>query len=355
MVYYRKRYGKWEYRISYKDIHGKYRQHSKGGFQTKSEAKIAAEKAEQSIRQNPEAIKNKDISLSDYLEQWINTYKLNNVAENTRLSLQTTLRAVKLFFGQTQLRQITPTSYQNILNKMGEHYRRSSLNKIHSTVKSCVNYAIQDRIIDYNFTSLAKVVSTVSEKDISEKYLELDEYQKLLKDLEEQSTSSFKHLQLLVIATTGIRWSESLGITWEDVDFDEQTISINKQWGTLIDSGFETLKTTSSERIVPINQTVAEHLKYYQKHFWKDNDYNRVFPNFDRKNVATLLKKIVGRNVHIHSLRHTFASFLIANDIDVMSVSKVLGHKNMEITLKTYAHLFDAKKEEQFDKIKSLF
>jgi len=50
------------------------------------------------------------------------------------------------------------------------------------------------------------------------------------------------------------------------------------------------------------------------------------------------LRRIVGRNVHAHSLRHTYASFLIAKRIELLSISKILGHENMNVTIEVYAH-----------------
>ncbi|MFS8987384.1 tyrosine-type recombinase/integrase [Streptococcus gordonii] len=54
---------------------------------------------------------------------------------------------------------------------------------------------------------------------------------------------------------------------------------------------------------------------------------------------------MVGRDVHAHSLRHTYASYLISKEVDLISISKVLGHENLTITLEVYAHQLEQQEE----------
>nr|WP_263284948.1 tyrosine-type recombinase/integrase [Streptococcus gordonii] len=57
------------------------------------------------------------------------------------------------------------------------------------------------------------------------------------------------------------------------------------------------------------------------------------------------MRNIVGRDVHAHSLRHTYASYLISKEVDLISISKVLGHENLTITLEVYAHQLEQQEE----------
>ena len=77
------------------------------------------------------------------------------------------------------------------------------------------------------------------------------------------------------------------------------------------------------------------------------NKDNRLIPNISNVAVNKTIKKIVGRPVTIHSLRHTYASFLIAQGVDLISVSQILGHENLNITLKICSPAGKAEREEQ--------
>lgn len=72
------------------------------------------------------------------------------------------------------------------------------------------------------------------------------------------------------------------------------------------------------------------------------------------KSLNKTLRKIVGREVRVHSLSHTYTSYLIAHDIDLISVSQVLGHENLNITLEVYAHQLQEQKSRNDEKIKQI-
>ena len=72
------------------------------------------------------------------------------------------------------------------------------------------------------------------------------------------------------------------------------------------------------------------------------------------KSLNKTLRKIVGREVRVHSLSHTYTSDLIAHDIDLISVSQVLGHENLNITLEVYAHQLQEQKSRNDEKIKQI-
>ncbi|WP_262349433.1 tyrosine-type recombinase/integrase [Streptococcus gordonii] len=64
---------------------------------------------------------------------------------------------------------------------------------------------------------------------------------------------------------------------------------------------------------------------------------------------------MVGRDVHAHSLRHTYASYLISKEVDLISISKVLGHENLTITLEVYAHQLEQQEEKNHNRIRNIF
>lgn len=96
-------------------------------------------------------------------------------------------------------------------------------------------------------------------------------------------------------------------------------------------------------------------LKNYQKEHWIHNKENRIFSNISNNAVNKTLRRIVGRNVHAHSLRHTYASFLISQRVELLSISKILGHENMNITIEVYAHQLKELEDEGNSEIRGIF
>ncbi|WP_153052301.1 tyrosine-type recombinase/integrase, partial [Streptococcus suis] len=102
------------------------------------------------------------------------------------------------------------------------------------------------------------------------------------------------------------------------------------------------------------DQTINLLIEYKEK-YWIENNQNRIFASVSNAAANKTIKKIVGRNVHIHSLRHTYASYLITQGVELISISQLLGHENLNITLKVYAHQLESLKEKSNDKVRKIF
>ena len=141
----------------------------------------------------------------------------------------------------------------------------------------------------------------------------------------------------------------------DDVDHDAGMVSINKTWDYKNDSGFMPTKTKSSIRKIPLDDETLRLLKIYKKEHWIHNKENRIFSNISNNAVNKTLRRIVGRNVHAHSLRHTYASFLISQRVELLSISKILGHENMNITIEVYAHQLKELEEASNSEVGEIF
>jgi integrase len=154
------------------------------------------------------------------------------------------------------------------------------------------------------------------------------------------------------VAYTGLRMGEALGLTWADVDFDAGLIHVHRQ---LTRQGLHAaLKTEAARREVILAAGLVKLLRErWLASAHKDTaDYvfgNTLGRGLDYRDVGKRFRATVkaaglddGRGrVSMHSLRHTFASLLIANGLNIAFVSRQLGHANPKFTLATYAHLFD--------------
>ena len=161
---------------------------------------------------------------------------------------------------------------------------------------------------------------------------------------------------------SGLRRAEFLGLRWEDIDFDTHMIHIRQTWNYVPSQGcyVDTPKTDTSERSMKISQTAVLLLLEYKLwqdkqraalgDAWSDQD-GRVFTNDDGSpifpdTVTRWFSKFVARvglpKVTIHSLRHTFASLMIADGIPLIVVANQLGHAQASTTSNIYAHVIAA-------------
>ena len=348
MAYFRKRDNGWEYRISYTASDGSYKQKSKSGFRTVQSASQAEIELSNGI------VEDKNITLAEYFEKWYKIHRAPSVSDGTLKHYETAAAAIAKYFRSSKLIDITPSKYQAILNEMGKHYRKSTLRIFHAKIKACAKYPVVDRIIKMNFAVLAKVTSEIDPNPIEKKFLNHTEYLNLIRYTKEHPYEH-RQLQIYLLAVTGMRVGESMGLTWDDIDFENCQLSINKTWDIYNQNGFAPTKNQQSVRTVPLDNGTIDLLQEYKTKQWQENEFNRLFPANTHVYLNKRLKTLVDRSVHIHSLRHTYVSYLLANGIEVLTISKLIGHKDPTITLNTYSHLLKEKEIADFDKIKTLF
>ena len=349
---FQKRDNGWEYRISYKDNTGKYKQKSKSGFKTKKLAQAAAREIEETLTEN--ILMNKDVTLYDFVKTWSDVYKRPHVKDKTWDTYTKNLKHIKTYFEDLKVKDITPLYYQKKLNEFGEKYAQETLEKFHYQIKGALKVAVREQVISYNFAEDAKVKSQIENRAEENDFLEENEYKSLISSTR-SNIQYVSYFTLYLLSVTGIRFSEALGLTWSDIDLKNGIIDINKSFDYSKTQDFAGLKNETSKRKVPIDKNSIETLKTYKKKYWQANIKNRVCFGVSNSACNKLIKKLVGRPVRNHSLRHTYASYLILKGVDIVTISKLLGHESPDITLKVYSHQMEALAEKNFEKIKEIF
>lgn len=354
MATYRKREsGLWEYRISYKDASGKYKRKEKGGFKTKKEAQLAAADLEKQLASGQITATN--LSFADYFMEWATTFKKQSIHGSTWSKYEYTHKKLEAYFKNKKLTSITSTAYQKFINGLAEKYSQQTIRMIHIHVKQCIKQAFHDRAIMLDFTAMTVVKSQKEKADETNFYLEEDEFLSLIERSSENPEHQ-SHFFIYLVCKTGLRFSEAQGLTLDDIDRDSLIISVSKSYKlTGAVRGWDKTKNDQSVRQVPVDQSFIKAYDEYLKSGYKDNQDKRLFTSVSNTAANKTLKKMVARDVHIHALRHSYASFLIANGIDLLTVSKVLGHKDLTTTMTIYAHLLDKSKMENFEKIRGKF
>ncbi|AXQ79458.1 site-specific integrase [Streptococcus chenjunshii] len=353
MAFFRKLDSGWEYRITYRDQSGKKHEKSKRGFKTKTLAKIAASKVESEL--NSSVLELMDMLFYDYSKQWAEVYKRPHVTAKTWQTYNKNFRHIKHYFGNKKVKDITHTFYQQVLNDFGALAAQQTLDKFHYQVKGAAKAAVRDGVIKYNFAEGAIVKSQKPRRAKEDMFLEENEYLHLI-DVARSKMKYASYFTIYLIAVTGMRFAEVQGLTWKDIDFESGFIDINKTFDYTISQEFAPTKNEASIRKVPVDNRTIELLKVYKNDYYQPNRLERIC--FGASNNATnkAIKKMVGRTAPTnHSLRHTYASYLIFKGVDLISVSQLLGHENLNITLKIYAHQLEKLKEKNDRVVKDIF
>ena len=327
-----------------KRINGKLKQISKNGFSTKNEARLWATsiEADESIG----TIKaSKSITFEGYFKTWYDTYKAPKISRVTLDRYRIIHKQLKEYFGKAMLADITRQAYQRFINFYGSGHAKDTVYKLHALVKACIKSVLLDEIITKDFTEGIELVFN-SKKHVQVEYLEIDELKALAKHTEAGLNPHFTSRYMILTAIyTGMRIGEIMALTWDDIDFDKQTISITKSWDYVHGTGFKPTKTESSVRTIKVSRELLaalSRLKINQNKMVFANQYGTISSsNAVNKTLRSLLKDcgLDKKNYHFHSLRHTHVAYLLAQGIDLYIISKRLGHSDMTITAKRYAYL----------------
>lgn len=178
---------------------------------------------------------------------------------------------------------------------------------------------------------------------------------------------SSKNLGLLISLYSGIRIGELCALKWEDIDFKKSLICINKTMQRIYikDKNNNTSKiiitspkTKNANREIPINKNFLELLKKVKS---SKNNYvltgteKYLEPRTYRKHFEKVLKELKIKHFNFHSLRHTFATNCISLGVDYKTVSEILGHSNVNITLNLYVHPRLSQKKKCIDLVCKVF
>lgn len=185
--------------------------------------------------------------------------------------------------------------------------------------------------------------------------------QKILSALERESIKYEVYFKIII--ATGIRRGECCGIKWEDIDFNDNAIRIQRNVVKVLGEEVFTKppKTLSGNRYVYFSDSLGsllkeyksfctQHLQVYEGRGLSDDMYLFRQNNSDLPMIpdtfSAQFRKILKKNnlptsLNVHSLRHSTASFLIANGTDVATVASLLGHAQVSTTLDIYTHAFD--------------
>ncbi len=283
---------------------------------------------------------NKDDLFCDYYEKWIKIYKEGAIRKVTLDKYKMTLRWLRKLIPDLKIKDLTRISYQELLNNYALEHERQTTMDFHHQLKGSILDAVDEGLLDRDPTRKAIIKGkTPSVKKV--KFINQFELHTLLDTLELKNEISWEWM-ILLIAKTGLRFSEALALTPADFNFSRQSISVSKTWDYKGDGGFLPTKNQSSIRKVQIDwQTVIQFsqlikdLPEDKPIFVKGKVYNSTVNGV----LERYCKKAEVPVISIHGLRHTHASLLLFAGVSIASVARRLGHSSMNTTQKTYLHI----------------
>lgn len=276
----------------------------------------------------------------EYYNRWIHIYKEGAIRNVTMEKYKMTQLWLKRLIPTLEICELTRTNYQQLLNDYAEVHEKQTTMDFHHQLKAAILDAIDEGWIERDPTRKA-IIKGRNARNKKQKFLNQFEVHKLLSDLTLGSTLDWDWL-IYLIAKTGMRFSEALGLTPKDFDFMHQSITINKTWDYKNNTGFLPTKNFTSNRKIQIDwQTVIKFTELLRG--LPENE-----PIFVHGKVwnSTPNKRLERHCIHcgipiitIHGLRHTHASLLLFSGVSIASVARRLGHASMTTTQKTYLHI----------------
>lgn len=367
---YKRRDGRWEARyakgttengkIIYGYLYGKTYKEAK----QKKNAALSLQHKISNKPKIPEAVLFKEIS-----QKWLNSLD-GVVKESTYVKYFNILHRYLLpTFGECNILTINfeqVSRYSNHLLKHGGKKKQGLSPKtvadilyvLRSILKFANNCGTE---VDCDLSAL-----TIKKKSNSLRVLSVEEQTKLTNYLFDNLNE--KNLGIIVALFTGLRIGELCALKWEDISLKNQTIDVHSTMQRVqnISPNAKTKtkiiitkpKSTSSIRTIPITNTLQALLyKFYKGqtgYLLTGFDCKYIEPRIMQQYFKKVIKKLSIEPISFHTLRHTFATRCIENGVDVKSLSEILGHSNVGITMNRYVHPSMDSKRKQMERISDL-
>ena len=285
-----------------------------------------------------------------YYEKWIHIYKEGAIRDVTMRKYEITLLWLKRLVPNLMLSQLNRISYQQLLNDYAEFHERQTTMDFHHQIKAAILDAVDEGLIDRDPTRKA-IIKGRSPRIKKIKYLNQFELHTLLVNLKLTSEINWEWL-ILLIAKTGMRFSEALALTPKDFDFSHQSLIVDKTWDYKGDGGFLPTKNKSSVRKIQLDWQTIIKFSELIKDLPEDKPIfvnGRVFNSTVNGVLERYCKKLGIPVISIHGLRHTHASLLLFAGVSIASVARRLGHASMTTTQKTYIHIIQEMENRDID------
>ena len=335
----------------------------------KTTAKEMARQYEQSFI-SPNSIEVEKMTFIEYFKRWAELYKKNSVKATTYNAIEYCIssRIEPYEIARLQMKQLSSDIFQRYINTLVDaKYSRATIVKTYNTINNCLKMAETKGDIRVNPLRLVSIPSEAKvltkEKEIE--FFAEDDIKKLLNEAEQtDKTGKLKHLygyEIIFLIYTGLRIGEACALCWKDIDLENKRMNIvssssiihtndgSRRTKEIISSP----KTNKGKRTVFLTkQAIYALTKMREKNSKYLDDDDRVFITtvgtpLNRRNLRRSLNSLQKQantsiqNSGLHVLRHTFATLAISKNIDLKTISQMLGHSKVSTTYNIYVHFIE--------------
>lgn len=294
---------------------------------------------------------NRTLLFSEYFQQWIDIYKKGAIREATMAKYRMTQRWVEKLMPELKVAELNRTTYQQLLNAYAKEHERQTTLDFHHQLKGAILDAVDDGLIERDPTRKA-IIKGKTPRVKKIKYLSQFELHTLISDLDLKEEPNWDWF-ILLVAKTGMRFSEALAITPGDFDFARQTLSISKTWDYKGEGGFLPTKNKSSVRKIQIDWQIVVKFSELIKGLPEDQPIfvgeSKIYNSTVNDALTRHCRECGISEISIHGLRHTHASLLLFAGVSIASVARRLGHASMTTTQKTYLHIIQELENKDVD------
>lgn len=352
----------YRYRYTRKDNtrHEEYQQ----GFNTLKEAALAlAEMKVELLKGNYSKVDNKDLTVKELFEMFYE-HQSNSVAGNTLVSTRNAMRKMDKYIGHLKLTQLNAYTYRKyFISAVENELAQSTLKEYNGKLNAALNFAVKNDFVDRNR------IKGQNFKVTTEKKVYTEEEIAIIFDCTKEHPHMY--MPVLFLMHTGVRAGEMVALKWKDIDFKKNVVRIER---TYTCHGYSKPKSRHSVRDIPMSKKLATELKKHkakQKAMLlergaaaKINVFDENYVFLSKTGTATLhyervkvffryVKEKGVKDAKAHVFRHTFASRLISEGVDVATVAALLGD-TVETVQRVYVHAIEDKKEEAIQKIEKI-
>lgn len=276
-----------------------------------------------------------EVKFQSVANEWLEFHRAK-IKNCTYLMYKNYVEKLSIEFNDTDISQITPLQVQKLLNGLCSiNYAKSTISKYRLTMQQIIKYGMKCGYLEKNSCEDTYVPKDAKTKKVDR--VNDDAINKILK-----SYNCHFGLFALFLLTFGLRKSEALALTWEDIDMENNCITVNKiiEYNRSSPVVCNYLKNGDEERIIPILPLVRNILEIY-----REGKKGIVFEYKGKYLQRSRCEKEWGRYLNItgleinkHQLRHTYATLLYKAGVDMKTAMMLLGHKDIAMLMKIYTH-----------------
>ena len=295
------------------------------------------------------------MTLGEWMDKWMDEYMIFAIRESTLDSYRTMVKnQVKPFIGNKRLASLTTADVQKFYNKIkkegrvrehpvhGKTLADSMVRSVHMMLHEALDMAVKERLLAKNPTN----GTTIPKCNYPEKQIlgdnQLETFLEVIKG--QEYWGDFFYVEVM----TGLRRGEICGLKWQDIDFEENKLHVNRSVSVKRGGGLNIgeTKTETGVRCIQLPPSVAELLKNRKQTAITEwvfpaflNPEQPIHPQAAYRKLKVILKNAELPLIRFHDLRHTFATHATQGGVDPKTLAGILGHTNASFTLDTYTHV----------------